>query len=196
MDYYIRRAICGKKHSTSEVICAEDHTWHSILAVSSHLQCIIPANACLLGSPTGGLQSTTKVLSINKQALELIGECLKLLYSHDALVLLKNALVLSKTSYIYCTAPCFGSPILADQDRVQGSLLEAICNVNSSKASWKASLTIQASGLGIRKFTMLVTPALLESDAGFSTLSKSILPPSLPDTDCPYRAEALTLWSQ
>ena len=54
-----------QKHSKSEVICAEDHTWHSILAVSSYLQCIKPANACLLGSPTGGLQSTTNVLSIN-----------------------------------------------------------------------------------------------------------------------------------
>ena len=122
-------------HSKSEVICAEDNTRRSILAVSPHLQCIEPADACLLGSPIGGSQSTTKVLSSKKQALELMGERLKLLHSHDALCLLKNALALPKILYILHTAPCFGSPILANLDRVQKSLLEKSAMLPYAKCS-------------------------------------------------------------
>ena len=41
-------------HSKSEVICADEHTRQSILAVSPHLQCTDQADACLRGSPIGG----------------------------------------------------------------------------------------------------------------------------------------------
>ena len=184
-------------HSKSEVICMDDHTRHSILSVSPHLQSIDPADACLLGSPIGGPQSVTNVLSTKKQSLELLGERLKLLHAHDALCLLKNALALPKILYVLRTAPCFGSPILADLDRLQRSLLEDICNVTLSEASWsQASLPIRAGGLGIRKFTMLATPAFLASAAGSSSLSRLILPPTMADVVCPLRAEALSLWSQ
>ena len=155
------------------------------------------ADACLLGSPIGGLQSITKVLSSKKQSLELMGERLKLLHSHDALCLLKNALALPKILYVLRSAPCVSCSILAELDRLQRSLLEAICNVTLSDVAWsQASLPTRAGGLGIRKFTMLATPAFLASAAGSASLAGRILPPTFEDTVCPVRAEALSLWSQ
>ena len=184
-------------HSKSEVICADEHTRQSILSVSPHLQCTDQADACLLGSPIGGPQSITKVLSSKKQSLELMGERLKLLHSHDALCLLKNALALPKILYVLRSAPCFSCSILAELDRLQRSLLEAICNVTLSYVAWsQASLPTRAGGLGIRKFTMLATPAFLASAAGSASLAGRILPPSFADIVCPFRADALSLWSQ
>ena len=159
-------------HSKSEVICVDEHTQQSILSVSPHLQCTNQVDACLLGSPTGGPQSITKVLSSKKQSLELMGEWLKLLHSHDTLCLLKNALALPKILYVFRSAPCFSCSILAELDMLQRSLLEAICNVTLSDVAWsQASLPTQAGGLGIRKFTMLATPAFLASAAGSSSLN-------------------------
>ena len=83
-------------HSKSEVIRADEHSQQSILPVSPYLECMDQADACLLGSPIGGPQNITKVLSSKKQSLELMGEWLKLLHSHDALCLLKIALALPK----------------------------------------------------------------------------------------------------
>lgn len=63
-----------------------------------------PTEACLLGSPLGGSKSIDDVLSSRKATLELLGERLKLLHSHDALCLLRNALALPEILYVLCTA--------------------------------------------------------------------------------------------
>ena len=184
-------------HHKSEIICVDEHTKQSILSVSPHLQCVDPSEACLLGSPIGGSGSIEAVLSSKKKSLELLGERLKLLHSHDALCLLRNALALPKILYVLRTAPCFSSPILSDLDQIQRSLLEAICNVSLNDVSWsQASLPISAGGLGIRSFVMLASSGFLASAAGSSLVSQRILPASLANVSCPFKNEALAVWSQ
>ena len=184
-------------HHKSEIICVNEHTKQSMLSVSPHFQCVDPSEACLLGSPIGGSGSIEAVLSSKKKSLELLGERLKLLHSHDALCLLRNALALPKILYALGTAPCFSSPILSDLDQIQRSLLEAVCNVSLNDVSWsQASLPISAGGLGIRSFVMLASSAFLASAAGSSLISQRILPASLANVSCPFKNEALALWSQ
>ena len=122
---------------------------------------------------------------------------LKLLHSHDALCLLRNALALPKILYVLRTAPCITSSILSDLDCLQRSLLEDICNVSLNDASWsQASLPIRAGGLGIRSFAMLATSAFLASAAGSSSIAQQILPSSVAISSCPFKEEALSLWSR
>ena len=185
-------------HSKSEVICADDDTKHSILEVSPHLQYVNPSDACLLGAPIGGEQSIIAVLTSKKKSLELLGERLKLLHSHDALCLLRNAFSLPKILYVLRTSPCFlANSLLCDLDAIQRSLLEAICNVSLNEAAWcQASLPVRSGGLGIRSFAMLATSSFLASAAGSSSLISRILPPSMAGIACPSRVKALIMWSQ
>ena len=165
--------------------------------VSPDLQCVDPSEACLLGSPIGGQESIDVVLKSKEKPLKLLGERLKLLHSHDALCLLRNALALPKILYVLCTAPCFLSTILSNLDNLQRSLLEAVCNVSlSDRSRSQASLPIRVDGLVIRNFTMLATSAFLASAAGSSSLLQRLLPPSLATDSCPFKVEALALWSQ
>ena len=135
-------------HSKSEVICADNDTKHSILEVSPHLQYVDPSDACLLGAPIGGERSIIAVLTSKKKSLELLGERLKLLHSHDALCLLRNAFLLPKILYVLRTSPCFlANSLLSDLDTIQRSLLEAICNASLSEVAWcQASLPIHSGG--------------------------------------------------
>ena len=143
-------------HGKSEVICSDDDTKCAILEVSPQLQYINPSDACLLGAPIGGPQSIISVLTA-KKTLERLGERLKLLHSHDALRLLRNALSLPKILYVLHASLCFlASSLLSDLDDIQRSLLEAICNVSLKDVAWcQASPPISAGGLGIRRFAML-----------------------------------------
>ena len=132
-------------HSKSEVICCDDDTTLAILEVSPQLQYINPSDACLLGTPIGGPQSIIAVLTAKKKTLERIGERLKLLHSHDALCLLRNASSLPKIIYILCASPCFfASSLLSDLDDIQRSLLKAICNVSLIDVACMASGITQA----------------------------------------------------
>jgi hypothetical protein len=78
-------------HHKSEIICVHDHTKQSMLSVSPHLQCVDPSEAWLLGSPIGCSGSIEAFFSSKKKSLELLGERLKLLHSHDALSLLPRS---------------------------------------------------------------------------------------------------------
>ena len=135
-------------HSKSEVICVDNNTKHSILEVSPHLQYVHLSDACLLGAPIGGERSIIAVLTSKKKSLGLLGERLKLLHSHDALCLLRNAFSLPKILYVLRTSPCFlANSLLSDLDAIQRSLLEAICNVSLSEVAWcQASLPIRSGG--------------------------------------------------
>ena len=79
-------------HHKCEIICTDDGARDSMLAFSPSLQCVEPSEASLLGSPIGGPKSIDDVLSSKKATLELLGVRLKLLHSHNALCLLRNAL--------------------------------------------------------------------------------------------------------
>ena len=75
--------------------------------------------------------------------MQRLGERLPLLEAHDSLCLLRSAFAIPKVLYILRTAPCFLSPSLDRFDSLQRSLIESICNIQLSDASWlQASLPI------------------------------------------------------
>ena len=61
------------------------------------------------GSPIGDDTCVSTVLSEKVEALRRLGERLKLLFAHDALILLRNCFALPKLLYTLPTAPCFRS---------------------------------------------------------------------------------------
>ena len=184
-------------HSKSEVICSDQQVRNCLLDLSPDFRLVDPEVVCLLGSPIGGPPAVDGVLSAKQRSLERMGERLKLLHSHDALCLLRNAFSLPKLLYILRTAPCFASSILVDLDRLQRVLLESICNVSLSDEAWfQASLPVKRGGLGIRSFVMLAPSAFLASAAGSSGLSLSILPSRMSCLACPHKSSALSLWQR
>ena len=65
-------------------------------------------------------------------------------------------------------------------------------------SSWsQASLPIQAAGRARHhEFCHLATSAFLASAAGSSSTAQQILPSSVAISSCPFKEEALSLWSQ
>ena len=65
-------------------------------------------------------------------------------------------------------------------------------------SSWsQASLPIQAAGRAQHhEFCHLATSAFLASAAGSSSIAQQILPSSVAISSCPFKEEALSLWSQ
>ena len=81
---------------------------------------------------------------------------LKLLHSHDALVLLRNSLAMLKLLYTLRTSPCADNRILSDFDETLKSGLTTILNVDISNDQWlQAFLPVRNGGLGIRSAEML-----------------------------------------
>ena len=167
----------------SEVICANKDTMSSILTSFPTLNPFDPRH--LLGSPIGGIEAIEDTIKAKVADLQRLGERLPLLEAHDSLCLLRSAFAIPKVLYILSTAPCFLSPSLDCFDSLQRSLIESICNIQLSDASWlQASLPINSRGLGIRSAAMLAPSAHLASAAGSAPISQAILPahmtPSLP----------------
>ena len=181
----------------SEVICANKDTISSILTSFPTLHPSDPRHAILLGSPIGGIEAIEDTIKAKVADLQRLGERLPLLEAHDSLCLLRSAFAIPKVLYILRTAPCFLSPSLDRFDSLQRSLIESICNIQLSDASWlQASLPINGGGLGIRSAAMLAPSAYLASAAGSAPISQAILPagmtPSLPS----IQAQALVKWGK
>ena len=68
------------------------------------LSTVSPAEAILLGSPIGIAPAINSVILSKIQALQSLGERLKLLHAHDALCLLQHVLAIPKVLYILRTA--------------------------------------------------------------------------------------------
>ena len=77
--------------SKSEIICVDDSICSSMLSVTPSIQVIDPSDATLLGSPIGSTASIDAVLQSKINHLKFLGTRLKLLHTHDALCLLRNA---------------------------------------------------------------------------------------------------------
>jgi len=116
--------------------------------------------------------------------LEKALERLSLIYSHDALVLLKNSLSMPKLLYTLRTADCSDNTLLAIFDNVLRSDLSSILNVDLSDIHWlQASLPVRHRRLGIRSAQMLAPSAFLASAASTYDLPQSILPESIGSLD-------------
>ena len=79
-----------------EIICNDSLVPSSILALIPNAYITDPYIACLLGSPIGNIESTSKVIVAKAHLLEITGDRLQHLESDDALLLLHHSLAIPK----------------------------------------------------------------------------------------------------
>ncbi|HSN23338.1 MAG TPA: hypothetical protein VLS45_04085, partial [Methylomicrobium sp.] len=135
-----------------------------------------PSEATLLGAPLSAGSAMDTILSVLHDNLKHSVNRLRLLSSHDALVLLKASLGGPKLHHILRSAPCCDHPLLPQIDTTLKSAITQICNVTLSDQQWsQASLPVRHGGLGIRSVAMLAPSAFLASAAGTQKLQSLIL---------------------
>ena len=161
--------------SKPELICS-DHTIRGIvLSALPGLHVVNPEDAELLGSPLGDANTVDTCVNDKIKMLELMGDRLRYLHSHDAITLLRHSFAIPNMLDILHTSPCFTSPHLQDYYCLIHQILEKICNINfgGNDTSWlKATLPINMGGLGIRSAVPLAPSAFLAStDMDHSSLS-------------------------
>ena len=107
--------------------------------------------ADILSSPLGSVDHLGDAIQGKTAQFCLMGDRLRLLQSHDALLLLRHSFSIPKILYILRTAPCFLSPQLEAYDSLLRLLLSDITNINlDDNSSWlQASLPVRAGGIGI-----------------------------------------------
>ena len=185
-------------HGKSELICDEGSTRETVLQKVPGLRQVGCSQATLLGSPIGSEEAISDAIRVKTGMLEVMGNRLNLLPSHDALLLLRSSFAIPKVLYLLRIAPCFLSPELGGFDDLLRSLLSSIVNIPlSNESTWlQASLPVRAGGIGIRKTVQLAPSAYLASAAGCSDLIQQILPPRLHSTVDLHVEMALNLWQQ
>ena len=104
-----------------EIISTNMTTCGTLLVSLPGAQLVPPAQSRLLGSPIGDDGSVAVAIHEKVEALERLGERLKRLTAHDALLLLRNCFSLPKLIYTLRTAPCFRSPALQSYDDCVGA---------------------------------------------------------------------------
>ena len=111
----------------SEVICEEEHTRAAILAMVPEARVDTPSEACLLGSPIGDIGTISSIIDEKVHLLEIMGDRLQHLDSHDA-ILLRHSFAIPKLLYTLRTAPCFLSSSLELYDERLRSIISSITN--------------------------------------------------------------------
>ena len=180
----------------TELINDDPATKEAMLREVPGLQVLSRDVADILGSPIGSAEHIRDVIQEKIEQLQLMGDRLRLLHSHDALLLLCHSFSIPKLLYILRTAPCFQSPHLQAYDELLRSILSSLCNIClNDESTWRqASLPVRAGGIGIRRAVQLAPSAFLASAAGSSVLVYQILPPHLQDASNPVLESALTTW--
>ena len=90
-----------------ELICDSESIVRDMLSVAPHVQVVSRSQATLLGAPIGDIISIDTCILDKITKLEIMGERLSLLSSHDSFLLLRHSLCIQKILYILRTAPCF-----------------------------------------------------------------------------------------
>ena len=185
-------------HSKSELICNQPSIREAMLLEVPSLRTVNCSNATLLGSPIRDVDCIDDVIMRKIEMLQLMGERLNLLCSHDALTLLRHSFVIPKVLYTLCTAPCFLSDHLKSFDDILRSTLSSIVNIHlDSKSSWlQASLPVKAGGIGIRRATQLAPSSFLSSAAGCSSIVRQILPLHFIESADACTKAALAVWGE
>ena len=128
--------------------------------------------------------------------LQVMGERLKYLCTHDSLLLLRNAFANPKLMYLLRTSPCFLSPSLHLYDNELRNMLSSITNTFLDDRAWlQASLPVKSGGLGIRSAVHLAPSAYLASFAGCRELTFTILPPRFQESPLSLWDSAIAEWS-
>ena len=126
--------------------------------------------------------------------LELMGDRLRYLHSHDAITLLRHSFAIPKMLHILRTSPCL--PPLAFRTMTVSSVRSwrksATSILGGFDTSWlQATLPINMGGLGIRSVVHLALSPFLASADGSLKLVHNILPSRLLHTIYQEREEAL-----
>ena len=116
-------------HQKSELICDDVPTKEAMLLEIPGLRSVHCSNATLLGTPIGSEECISDIIREKAGMLELMGDRLSLLPSHDTLLLLRHSFAIPKVLYLVCTAPCFLSPELRSFDDLLRCLLSSIVNI-------------------------------------------------------------------
>ena len=135
-------------HSKSELICSQTSIQEAMLLGIPSLRTVNCSNATLLGSPIGDVDCIDDVIMRKIEMLQLMGERLNLLCSHDALTLLRHSFAIPRVLYTLHTAPCFLSGHLKSFDDILRSTLLSIVKIHlDSEYSWlQASLPVKVGG--------------------------------------------------
>ena len=138
----------------SELICSKSSVLEVMVREVPGLQERDPDSAELLDSPIGGIEAINTTIKAKIGKLQLLGDRLCLLHSHDALFLLRHSFAIPKMLYVLRTAPCFLSPFL---DSLFRDFLSGITNISMGANSvWiQATLAVKFGGLGVRRATQL-----------------------------------------
>ena len=142
----------------SELISNNRSDVEGMLSVFPGLQYVCPDQAMLLGSPLG-TSSLESVLDSQISNLQLIGERLHHLHTHDALTLFRHSFSVPKLLHVLRTSPAFqAAPLLVSWDQLLLSIVSKITNINfhSDDACWlQSTLPVWSGGLGIRRASHL-----------------------------------------
>ena len=95
----------------SEIICHDDASRGLLFNALPGAQVIDPDNATLLRSPKGDVACISAILEEKIGILRTMGDRLKFIFSHDAILLLCHSF---EMLYILRTSPCFLSPSLQE----------------------------------------------------------------------------------
>jgi len=150
----------------------------------------------LLGAPVFKGSAQDAVITHKIDQLKRVLERLSFVHSHDALVLLKNSLSMTKLLYLLQTSYCSDNPLQATFDNILISDLSSILNVDLSDTQWlQASLPVRHGGLGIRSAQMLAPSTFLASSASMHDLQQSMLPQSVGSLDDESLPAVQTRWT-
>ena len=123
-------------HKKSEIITNDPSSRSSILAQMPDALVVEPQSATLLGSPLGNVESISLSICDKTALLQVMGERLKYLCTHDSLLLLRNAFAIPKLMYLLRTSPCFLSPSLHLYDNELRNMLSSITNTFLDDRAW------------------------------------------------------------
>ena len=137
-------------HQKSEIISSDNAARGSVLCAIPGARVIDPEKATLLGSPVGDIDCISAVLEEQIGMLKTMGERLKYLFSHDAILLLRHSFAIPKLLYNLRTSPCFLSPKLQEYDNLLRSIVSSVVNIlfGEDDPAWtQATLTVKSGGL-------------------------------------------------
>ena len=130
-----------------------------------------PDESILLGAPLLSGPALDNTLTKKFNEMSRLSVNLRLISSHDALIVLKYALSTPRILHLLRGSPCYGHSVIGDIDRLLRSNVSYIANVDPTDQQWtQASLSIRDGGLGIRRASALALSAFLSSAANKSVL--------------------------
>ena len=148
-----------------------------ICSLLHHMYKLLAALKLPFSVPIGDIISIDTCILDKITKLEIMGERLSLLSSHDSLLLLRHSLCIPKILYVLRTASCFILDKLHTFDNSLRSILSDILNVNlASDSTWvQASLPVRVGGIRIRQATQLASSAYLASATGCLEIIQKVL---------------------